>query len=183
MFVGARISGIGNRSDFAARFGVRLPSGPSRVRGASGKFVATAKSDGVAMALIETSAPKPATRQEKANHTVLCMSGPEVWRAGRDAHPRTELRFKAHPRDRIRAPRWRRGQVCDRAGRNFWRQHREAWTYLHNFIDWITGLLNFSAETYAERLTRQREYRNRIHCQRPPRGVSTFPAEKGNQNS
>jgi hypothetical protein len=119
VFVGARISGIGNRSDFAARFGVRLSSGPGRVRRASGKFATTAKSDGVAMALIETSAPKPATRQQKENHTVRCMSGPEVWRVGRDAHPRTELRFKVHPRDRIRAPRWRSRQICDRTGRKF----------------------------------------------------------------
>ena len=87
MFVGGRVSGIGNRSDFAARFGVRFSSGPGCMRGASGKFATTAKSDGVAMALIETSVPKPA-RQQRANHTVLCMLGPKVWRAGRYAHPR-----------------------------------------------------------------------------------------------
>ena len=120
MFIDARMSGIGNRSDFAAREGVRLSSGPGRVRGASGKFATTAKSDGVAMALIKTSAPKPATRQQRENHTVLCMSGSKAWRAGRDAHPQTALRFRAYPRDRIRALRWRSGQVCDRAGRNFW---------------------------------------------------------------
>ena len=37
------------------------------------------------------------------------------------------------------------------------------------FIDWITGLLNFSAETNAERLTRQREYRNRIQVMKSDR--------------
>src|SRR5215831_19885894 len=112
------MSGIGSRSDFAARLVVRLSAGPGRVRGASGKFATTAKSDGVAMVSIETSVPKPA-RQQRANQTVLCMLGPKVWRADRYAHPRTALRFRAYPRDRIRAPRWRSGHVCDRAGRNF----------------------------------------------------------------